>query len=97
MITHNNPDHRSEQHGSESAPECVGDEGSNHWHEIKQAGVDVAHVCCGIRLHVVAADQVAREGDVERVARHCSRREETCIFFIRARARVTISKRVRPI
>lgn len=94
IITHDNPENRSEEHGSESAPECIGDEGSDNRREAGHAIVDVVHVCCGIWLHVVAADQVTRERRRERVARHRSCREETCIIAS-VHARTSITKIVK--
>ena len=84
VITHDNPENRSEEHGSESAPEGVGDEGSNNRREAGHARIDVVHVCCGIWLHVIAAHQVTREGRREGVGRHSSCREETCITRLKA-------------
>lgn len=82
--THDNSENRSEEHGSESAPEGVGDEGSNNRREAGHARIDVVHVCCGIWLHVVAAHQVTCEGRREGVGRHSSCREETCIASVHA-------------
>ena len=90
VITHDNPENRSEEHGSESAPEGVGDEGSNNRREAGHARIDVVHVCCSIWLHVVAAHQVTREGRREGAGRHSSCREETFIASdVRARTGIT--------